>query len=325
MNFSNKSGCEVTFWMNHDSGYSGDDDRLTVQASTDAVSWANLTTISRYDAGAPGWVEHTVSLGSFDGQASVYVGFLGISEYGNSVYIDDVEVTASAVVLATDYDQTILVSLDAGETQQYYLPSWTPSGPGTYTVTACTEFPDDANNANNCSTVSGGVPNATFDAEVEFIISPTGSVPPVPQDVIASVHNNGTGAADLEDLPVRAQIFQYIPADYFFDFEADDGGWIPSGIMDWEWTNTYDSSLYVQGGYPPNVPPPTATSGTGLWGTKLYSEYSNSGSDALLTQSFDLSAFTGSTLSFACWSDINGNWDYLKVFVEAGHHKDLFK
>jgi len=56
---------------------------------------------------------------------------------------------------------------------------------------------------------------------------------------------------------------------YFSDFESDDGGWENSGsdgfAGDWEWVPDYDSSLYG-GSY---VPPDSAYSGTGMWGTVM--------------------------------------------------------
>lgn len=91
MSFSGLTGVELKFWMYHDTGYSSSNDRITVQGSTDGSTWTNLTTIDRYD-GSTGWKEHTVSLASYDGESSVWIGFLGISGYGNHMYIDEVEI-----------------------------------------------------------------------------------------------------------------------------------------------------------------------------------------------------------------------------------------
>lgn len=41
-----------------------------------------------------GWVKHTVDLSAYDGQ-NIYVGFLGVSDFGNSIYIDDVSITGA--------------------------------------------------------------------------------------------------------------------------------------------------------------------------------------------------------------------------------------
>ena len=93
MFFSGSSGVELKFWMYHDPGYSARDDRITVQGSTDGSTWTDLTTISRYDATAD-WQEHTVDLSAYDNQGSVWIGFLGISAWGNHMYIDEVEIGA---------------------------------------------------------------------------------------------------------------------------------------------------------------------------------------------------------------------------------------
>ncbi len=81
----------LTFWVYHDTGFSADADRLQVQASTTGT-WSNVgTAINRYD-GTTGWKQHTIDLTSYKG-TTVQLGFLGISVFGNDVYIDDAIVT----------------------------------------------------------------------------------------------------------------------------------------------------------------------------------------------------------------------------------------
>jgi len=80
----------LTFWVYHDTGFSADADRVQVQASTG--TWANVgTAINRFD-GSTGWKQHTIDLTAYKG-TTVQIGFLGISVFGNDVYIDDVTVT----------------------------------------------------------------------------------------------------------------------------------------------------------------------------------------------------------------------------------------
>jgi hypothetical protein len=80
----------LKFWVYHDTGFSTDADRVQVQASTG--TWANVgTAINRYD-GSTGWKQHTIDLTAYKG-TTVQLGFLGISVFGNDVYIDDVIVT----------------------------------------------------------------------------------------------------------------------------------------------------------------------------------------------------------------------------------------
>jgi hypothetical protein len=81
----------LTFWMYHDTGYSTSADRVQLQASTGST-WANVgTAINRYD-GTTGWKKHTIDVSAYKG-TTVQLGFLGISAFGNNVFIDDVTVT----------------------------------------------------------------------------------------------------------------------------------------------------------------------------------------------------------------------------------------
>ena len=94
------------------------------------------------------------------------------------------------------------------------------------------------------------------------------------------------------------------------DFEFDDGGWESSGYGDWEWTNEYDVSQYVDIDNYQDQPPQTAHSGTGMWGTKIHSGYSNSGAWSYLRKTFSLAGIAQPVLSF--WHYMNGynTWDY---------------
>ena len=82
----------VVFWMSHDTGYSGNADRLQVQVSLDGTTWVDAgAPVLRYDAAytTPGWGEHAVVLPAGYNVNGVYVGFLGISAYGNNFFLDD--------------------------------------------------------------------------------------------------------------------------------------------------------------------------------------------------------------------------------------------
>lgn len=83
----------LTFYMYHDTGYSGATDRVQVQVSTDGgTNWVNAgSAVNRYD-GSTGWKQHTVDLSAYAGQ-TINVGFLATSGFGNNMYIDDVLVT----------------------------------------------------------------------------------------------------------------------------------------------------------------------------------------------------------------------------------------
>ncbi len=81
----------LKFWMYHDTGYSTSVDKVQVQVSTGST-FANVgTAVNRYD-GSTGWKQHTIDLTAYKG-TTVQLGFLGISDYGNNEFIDDVIVT----------------------------------------------------------------------------------------------------------------------------------------------------------------------------------------------------------------------------------------
>lgn len=105
----------------------------------------------------------------------------------------------------------------------------------------------------------------------------------------------------------------------FFDFEEDNGGWVGSGYGDWEWSNTYPSGgtfNWLEYGTS-CVPPTAAYSGMGLWGTKLYTNYSNSGAWSYLSKTIDLAGFANPQLRFWRWNNANGSYDYYQVKVNG--------
>ncbi len=113
--------------------------------------------------------------------------------------------------------------------------------------------------------------------------------------------------------------------DYFlFDFEADNGGWVPSSnwtnpLGDWEWANTYPTggTFNWTDSATSCVPPTAAHSGTGLWGTKLYTNYSMSGGWSYLTREVNLGGFANPQLRFWRWNNLYYTYDYYYVQVST--------
>jgi len=110
----------------------------------------------------------------------------------------------------------------------------------------------------------------------------------------------------------------------FFDFEADNGGWVGSASWgdlagDWEWTNNYPAGGTFNWTESPAscIPPAAAHSGTGLWGTKLYTNYTNSGGWSYLAKTVDLAGFDSPQLRFWRWNNLFGDWDYYQVRVNG--------
>ncbi len=99
------------------------------------------------------------------------------------------------------------------------------------------------------------------------------------------------------------------------DFETDNGGWVPTSswtnpLGDWEWTNTYTTTGYTDIDTYADVPPTSAHSGTGLWGTKVLSGYTNAGGWSYLRKTFDLSAIPNPVISLWHYMDGYNTWDY---------------
>jgi len=89
---STAASATLKFWMYHDTGYSTSADKVQVQVSTGST-WTSVgTAVNRYD-GSTGWKQHTIDLSAYKG-STIQLGFLGISAYGNNIFIDDAIVTA---------------------------------------------------------------------------------------------------------------------------------------------------------------------------------------------------------------------------------------
>jgi hypothetical protein len=91
-----------SFWMYHDTGYPNDDDRVEIQSSTDGSNWTTHYTYSRNN-GSTGWDWHSFTVSSNPSYTQYYFGLTGISEYGNSIYVDYVK-----VYVYSSYDMQIL-------------------------------------------------------------------------------------------------------------------------------------------------------------------------------------------------------------------------
>ncbi len=92
----------LSFWVYHETNPPGNDDRIQVQISLDGATFQAVPggLVTRLSDTA-GWVQHSISLTAYAGQASVRLGFLGIGGGGDNIYID--EVGLQFVPLAGDF------------------------------------------------------------------------------------------------------------------------------------------------------------------------------------------------------------------------------
>ncbi len=96
----------MEFWMYHDNGASADDDRVTVQYDHGTEVWSSTAlTVNRYQSGTPGWTKYTVDLAPLIGTNTGRIGFLGISDNGNDMFIDEV-----AFIISTPTPETCYIS-----------------------------------------------------------------------------------------------------------------------------------------------------------------------------------------------------------------------
>jgi len=102
--------------------------------------------VSRY-TGTTGWAKTSIDLTPYIGQATLYLGFVGISEYGSNIYLDDVSISALQPVLPLDI---------------------TISGNGNGSVTVTTD-PQDDNPVIFCTT---GTCTADYPLNVSVILTP---------------------------------------------------------------------------------------------------------------------------------------------------------
>jgi len=91
----------------------------------------------------------------------------------------------------------------------------------------------------------------------------------------------------------------------FFDFETGDGGWVATN--DFELGSPVGADGNVLGGFG-GVEPTGGASGQNVFGTVIGGLHSPS-VVSTLSQTFDLSAQTGATMSFMEWSD-SGSMDF---------------
>lgn len=116
---------QMTFFMSHDTLFSlpaPSRDSLYVTVSTDkGITWTRVGPgFARIDPTftTPGWKQETVDLAAYAGQ-TIQIGFEGVSDYGNVIGIDDIEVKSGCPVPVT------LVDFNAQRKGKINKLSWT--------------------------------------------------------------------------------------------------------------------------------------------------------------------------------------------------------
>ncbi len=93
----------ISFYMSHDNEVSTSADSLFLCVSTNrGATWTRIAGYQRYDAtfSTPGWKNELVDLSAYNGQ-TIQIGFEGVSDYGNSIGLDDVNISYLGTVPVT--------------------------------------------------------------------------------------------------------------------------------------------------------------------------------------------------------------------------------
>jgi hypothetical protein len=120
------AGNALKFYLAHAQYNTSSVDRLDIEVSTDCgLNWSPLYTNSGptlatvapvgnagyVPTSAADWRQESVSLDPVAGQANVLIRFRGISDYGNNLYIDEINVPVSAVAVEESEQDDLSVSI----------------------------------------------------------------------------------------------------------------------------------------------------------------------------------------------------------------------
>jgi hypothetical protein len=111
----------VSFWMSHDNKYLDALDSIYLTVSTDrGQTWTRLAGYQRPDATAlvPTWRQETVDISVYNGQ-TIQLGFEAISQYGNAIGLDDINITSNIVLPVT------MLNFDARRAGKVNNLTWT--------------------------------------------------------------------------------------------------------------------------------------------------------------------------------------------------------
>lgn len=81
----------LSFWMYHDALYPSSADSIQLQVSLDdGATFTDVGPLILRFNPMEGWRQHVISLADYAGQTSVRLGLLGVSGFGNDIYVDDI-------------------------------------------------------------------------------------------------------------------------------------------------------------------------------------------------------------------------------------------
>ncbi len=93
----------LSFYMSHDNETSTNKDSLFVCVSTDrGATWTRIAGYQRYDAtyATPGWKNELIDISTYNAQ-TIQIGFEGVSDFGNIIGLDDINISYLGTVPVT--------------------------------------------------------------------------------------------------------------------------------------------------------------------------------------------------------------------------------
>ena len=111
----------LSFYMSHDNETPLNNDSLFLCVSTNrGATWTRIAGYQRYDAtfSTPGWKNEVVNISAYNGQ-TIQIGFEGVSDYGNAIGLDDINISYSGTVPVT------MLSFDAVRLGKSNNLTWT--------------------------------------------------------------------------------------------------------------------------------------------------------------------------------------------------------
>ncbi|HPM29476.1 MAG TPA: choice-of-anchor J domain-containing protein [Chryseolinea sp.] len=213
-----------------------------------ALATTSNTTTDFVPTSAAQWRNEIINLNSFIGQSNIQLAFIGLNDYGNNLYLDNIGISVAAF---EDIALIEIISPSPVTCENNATPKIRVKNTGTVTVTSFS-IETKVNNGNPVTESISGIsipPNETLD------VSTSGIVLPSAENTLTATLSSPNGVTDLNPANDTKQItilirdvVEQIPQSQNFDSDFSDQWTMvnPSGGMNFESATTnYATSLYI--------------------------------------------------------------------------------